>query len=233
MRKILLFVLAFIIIIPYVQGQDRTVTGIIVSGDDRPVSKIKLTIDDLPYGGVTKKDGTFKIDKLQPEDTIIVQLNNKKYAKFLLRDCSTLKLILSNDIVTVYRDGIAMENVMAQKKVYGSNNSNSTIITAKMIDRLRPRSVYDAIRMKSPGFNSMPISFNSPKIPLVYLDGIETSFDIVNSLPIESIETIEINKHGDGYGARGAAGVILVTQKKMEVSPIIPLWKSPPHPQVL
>ena len=214
MKKILLFVLTIVTFSSSAIGQSRTVTGTVVSGEDSPVSKIRLTVDGLPYGDVTKKNGTFKIEKVQSEDSIIVQLKNKNNAKFLLGDCSTLKLTLSNDMVTVHRDGVAMESVTAQKRSFGSNNSNSNIITAKMIDRLHPRTVADAIRMRSPGFNSAPISVNSAKIPLVFLDGIETTFENVNSLPIETIETIEINKHGEGYGARGAAGVITVTQKK-------------------
>ena len=215
MRKFLLFLLAFVIIMPFIQGQNKTVTGTVVNDEDIPIGKIRLTIEDLPYGDVTKKDGTFKIEKVQSEDIFVVQLKNKKNAKFPLGDCNTLKIIISNDLVTVLRDGVAMEKITAQKKVYNSKESNaSNIITAKMIERLHPRTVADAIRMKSPGLNSAPISINSGKNILYYIDGTETTVDNVYSLPIESVESIEINKHGEGYGARGAAGVIIVKLKK-------------------
>ena len=215
MKNILILLLVIVIFTPSAWGQSVTVTGTVVSNTETPVSKIRLTIEGLPYGDVTKKNGSFKLEKVLPEDTIVVPLKNKMYAKFLLGDCKTLKIVLSDNMVEVHRDGVAMEKVKAQKKTYGFGDHNSTrIVTAKMIERIKPRTVADAIKMTNPNFNARPISINSDKIPLVYLDGTETTFDNINSLPIQYVETIEVNKHGEGYGARGAAGVILVTSKK-------------------
>ena len=216
MKKYLLFVLALVIFSPSVMGQEKTVTGTVVSGEDSPLNKIKLTVEGLPFGGVTKKDGTFKLEKVQSDDIIVVLLKNNTNAKFHLGECSTLKLIVSNDMVTVHRDGVAMETATVQKKVYGSSSgaNSDNIITAKMIERLQPRTVVEAIKMKGSSFNSQPVSINSGRTPLVYLDGVETTFGNIYSLPIQYVESIEINKHGDGYGVRGAAGVIIVKTKK-------------------
>ena len=216
MIKYQLLALALVIFISSAMGQDKAVTGTVVSDENSPLSKIKLTVEGLPFGDVTKKDGSFKLEKVQSDDIIVVQLKNKTNAKFHLGDCSTLKLIVSDDMVTVHRDGVAMEKALAQKKVYSSSGgaNSDNIITAKMIERLHPRTVSEAIKMKSPSFNTQPVSINSGKTPLVYLDGVETTFDNIHSVPIQYVESIEINKHGDGYGARGAAGVIIVKTKK-------------------
>lgn len=53
--------------------------------------------------------------------------------------------------------------------------------------------------------------------PLVVIDGIQGNLDLLNQLPPDEIETIDILKDASAtaiYGSRGAAGVILVTTKK-------------------
>lgn len=53
--------------------------------------------------------------------------------------------------------------------------------------------------------------------PLVVIDGIQGNMDLLNQLPPEEIESIDILKDASAtaiYGSRGAPGVILVTTKK-------------------
>ncbi len=53
--------------------------------------------------------------------------------------------------------------------------------------------------------------------PLVVIDGVQGNIDLLNQLPPEEIESIDILKDASAtaiYGSRGAPGVILVTTKK-------------------
>ncbi len=55
--------------------------------------------------------------------------------------------------------------------------------------------------------------------PLVVIDGIQGNVDMLNQLPPNEIETVDILKDASAtaiYGSRGAAGVVLVTTKKSE-----------------
>jgi len=55
--------------------------------------------------------------------------------------------------------------------------------------------------------------------PLVVIDGIQGNLDLLNQIPPNEIETVDILKDASStaiYGSRGAAGVILVTTKKSE-----------------
>ena len=55
--------------------------------------------------------------------------------------------------------------------------------------------------------------------PLVVIDGIQGNVDMLNQLPPNEIESVDILKDASAtaiYGSRGAAGVVLVTTKKSE-----------------
>ena len=223
MRKALLFILAIVLIIPYSWGQNRSVTGIVVSKNETPINKIRVSIAGLPFYDLSKKDGSFTLDKARSDDTIVVRLKNRTYASFMLGECNKLKIVILDNEVAIHREGIDTENVYIAKGTFTFSEAKSnSVVTAKMIDRLRPQTLIDALKVFVPeiNFNQGNIALQAPKSimlenkPLVYLDGMETTFEHVNNMSVYNIERVEIDKSGYGYGARGANGVIIVNTKR-------------------
>ena len=223
MRKFLLYILVIILFIPTSWGQNRSVKGIIVSKNETPVNKIKISIAGLPFYDHSKKDGSFTLDKARSDDTIVVQLKNKIYASFMLGECDKLKIVILDDEVAIHREGVYTEKVYITKGNITFNEAKSnSVITAKMIDRMRPQTLFDALKVFVPGIslNQGDIVLQAPKSiilsnnALVYLDGMESSFEHVNGISVYDIERVEIDKSGYGYGARGANGVVIVNTKR-------------------
>jgi Outer membrane receptor proteins, mostly Fe transport len=227
MKKVLLFILAIVLIIPasWGQGQNMFVSGTVVSKNETPVNKIKMSVAGLPFYDITKKDGSFALDKVRSEDTIVVQLKNKTYASFLLGDCNTMKIVVLDDMIAIHREGVDTEKAYIKKGTFAFSEAKSnSVITAKMIDRMRPHTLADALKAFVPGINfkqgnivlQAPKSISLSNDALVYLDGMESSFEHINSISVYDIERIEIDKSGYGYGARGANGVVVVNTKRRQ-----------------
>ena len=223
MRKFLLYILVIILFIPTSWGQNRSVSGTVVSKNETPVNKIKVSIAGLPFYDTSKKDGSFTLDKARSDDTIVVQLKNKTYASFMLGECDKLKIVLLDDEVAIHREGVDTEKVYIMKGTFIFNEAKSnSVITAKMIDRMRPHTLADALKTFVPGisFNQGNLVLQPPKsialgnTALIYLDGMESSFEHVNGISVFDIERVEIDKSGYGYGARGANGVLIVNTKR-------------------
>ncbi|HCO68078.1 MAG TPA: hypothetical protein DIT04_10045, partial [Dysgonomonas sp.] len=106
-------------------------------------------------------------------------------------------------------------------RVKNNKTKRSDLLTSEDIIRLGSRTFMDAVKT-IPGVNmrqgTLAIrgvnSFNSSTEPLFILDGSETSLAALESLDIYTIESIQVNKTGFGYGVKGANGVIMVKTKK-------------------
>lgn len=108
------------------------------------------------------------------------------------------------------------------------HSSADYLVTSDWIERNNIMDVATALSMKVPGMGGSlamgvvrlgPVSSFGSQPPLVVVDGVpqpETSKDLLNDIPILSIDRIEILKLGSAasYGSRGANGVIAIFTKK-------------------
>jgi hypothetical protein len=210
-----------------VWGQDMNVTGIVVLNNGNPVKNVKLSVADFPISTKTNKNGKFTLKKVRPEDTIIVQVN-KNYAKFRIGENDTLKLVLSDNLLSVNPgDKDPVQAPFLQGTLYNSETRTVSVITSKMIERTNALTLVDAIKGRVPGVHIQTTesgeyyatmrggkSLNMSEHALVIVDGVETTLDFASNLSIHDVESIEISKDGFGYGVKGANGVIIIKTKK-------------------
>ena len=208
-------------------GQNRNVSGVIVSENNFPVKNIKLSIVDVPISAKTDKNGKFTLKKVQSGDTVVVHLSKSSYVKISLADFDSLKIVLSDNMVAIHNGENAPVMTPVLEGEYNKYETRSvSVITAKMIERRGVLSIAEAIKNMAPGVNVASNgselivtmrgikSFTLPQDALIIVDGMETSFDQANSISIHEVDNIEINKDGIGYGVKGANGVVLITLKK-------------------
>ena len=227
MKKFFLLVLAGFLFL-HSWGQARNVPGIVVSENGFPVKNIKLSVVDVPVSAKTNKNGKFLLKKVQSEDTVVVHISKKSYAKIKLADFDSLKIVLSDKMVAIHDGENAPIMASIQEGVFNAYETRSvSVITSKMIERRSVLSIADAIKTMAPGVNVVNggsgelivtmrgiKSFTLPQNALIILDGMETSFDQANAISVHEVDNIEINKDGIGYGVKGANGVVIINLKK-------------------
>jgi Outer membrane cobalamin receptor protein len=204
-------------------GQDRNVIGTIVSERGIPVKNIKLSVVGLPNTAKTNKNGEFTLKNVRSEDSIVINVNKKAYAKFCLGENDSLKLVLSDKTIAFHnQNNLPTEDILV---FYGTtskseNIASSSVVTAKMIERMNALTIEDAIKGQMAGVdvNDGAVtmrgvkSFNMSNNALVIVDGMEmTSLPNISAHDVESIEAI---KDGFGYGVKGACGVLIIKTKR-------------------
>ena len=204
-------------------GQSKSIPGIIVSENGYPLKNIKLSVINSSSSAKTNKNGRFVLKKVQASDSIIVQVSNESYVKFLLGDNDSLKLVLSDNMISVNLgslSGISFPVMLGT--YYHDFAKNASVITAQMIERMNARTVLDVLTTHVPGimYNGQGIIIRGAKSlmasndAIFIIDGTYSDFGAANNIPVEIVETIEIVKDGAGYGTRGANGVILINTKR-------------------
>ena len=229
MKKFLLLIVAGSLFLPS-WGQSRNVKGIIVSENGFPMKNVKLSVADVNYSTKTNKNGMFVLKKVNSEDTIVVHIDKNTYVKFNLGSYDSLKIVLSDNMVSIHN----RENIPLITPVYtGSINKFETrpvsVITAKMIEQRKPSDLVELIKTLVPGVKAFNTGFPSGDVsvsirgnntfasgggPLVFIDGVESTFSDANRIPVELIDYIEIVKDGVGYGVKGANGAIVIKTKR-------------------
>ena len=209
-------------------GQDRTITGLVLSADNTPIDGASVTIKGETTGTQTDSEGKFSIKASKGK---VLEFSSVGYEnlQFTLRDENTIK-------VTLTRLGKTMEDIVVVG--YGTQKRGAVTGAVSTVDvqkTLQNRPIADAGRglqgavsglsvvIPSGEVGSDPIikirgqitSFRGSSSPLILLDNVEIpSIQIVNPNDIASITILKDAASASIYGAKASNGVILITTKK-------------------
>lgn len=211
------YLLFFILSIIALTSNGQNVTGTIQNTKGKPQKGIRIQVKDTKNIIKTLADGTFIIPNAKVGDSLIVKPNDSKEAIFAINDTVGLIIIaeknhiIINDQVVFYKQKKKQDfNVITREDIKKSGARNVADVLRGRVAGLQMTGTGDNTQMTIRGKNS----FSSKTEPLFILDGSEVSFSLVNSLDIETIESVEVSKTGTGYGVRGANGVIIVKTRK-------------------
>ncbi|WP_299232010.1 TonB-dependent receptor [uncultured Bacteroides sp.] len=214
-------------------NQDRKITGRVTDSNGNPLIGVNISIVNQSGGTISDVDGNYFIeasngDKLKftyigyKEQIITVGANNVINVR-MLEDSETL------DEVVVVGYGV-------QKKVNLSGSVSA--IDGEQISTKASSNIMSALQGELPGVtitrgggkpggetSGLQIrgysSVNSTST-LVLIDGVEGDMNMLNPNDIESISVLKDAASCAIYGARAAAGVILITTKKgVEGKPVV------------
>ncbi|MHA7108475.1 TonB-dependent receptor [Sunxiuqinia elliptica] len=210
--------------LPLQDSTEKILKGKITDEKGLPLPGAAITISGTTRGVMTDIDGSFQIN---------VSPGNKLIFSFIGMTSETLEYTGQQDVnITLKEDSQELKDVVVV--AYGKQRKESVIgaITSVKVPDLRMpvgklstslagqlAGIVAVQRSGEPGsgadFWIRGVStFGANNRPLVLVDGIERSLDLVD---VEDIETFSILKDATAtavYGVRGANGVVLVTTRK-------------------
>jgi len=195
----------------------QNITGTIYKSDGKPAKGIRIGIKDSKEKIKTSSEGTFTVQNVQNKDSLLIEIDKNRSAVIAIDDQALT--------MTIEKSHLNVNGTPVAYKVK-SRKSNSNVITSEEIKKSGARSVSDLIKGQVPGVNVATGpqgtriiirgmgSFGSAPDPLYILNGSETTLQVLDSLNMEDIESVEVSKTGIGYGSKGGNGVIIVKTKK-------------------
>lgn len=227
--RLLMLLVCFSLSMGLVWAQTSTVTGIVVSDEDgEPVVGASVLVKGTTLGTVTDIDGKFSIGNV-PHSAKALQVS--------FVGMQTQEIAIKHGIIRVVlkSDSEMLDEVMVvafgtQKK--SSFTGAASVVSTEELSKHVTTNVANALVGTTPGLQlrggsgAPGASQGNIKIrgiasmyaetdPLIIVDGAPYSASLSN-IPQEDIESVTVLKDAASaalYGARGAAGVILVTTK--------------------
>lgn len=202
-------------------GQKRTIKGIITDDKGVPVIGASILEKNTLNGTVTEIDGTYTMT-LEKSDIIVVSCIGYATKEITVGNQSTIDVVLSED--TRLLDEVVVVGYGTQKKsdVSGSVTTVSgdkltKMPTANAEAALQGMAPGLAVNFGSGGAGSSPslqvrgvTSWGTDNSPLVIIDGVPGDMSYLNPEDIKSMSVLKDAATASIYGARAAAGVILI-----------------------
>lgn len=204
--------------------QDGVCKGVVKDNQGETVISASVVVKGSTNGTITGLDGDFTLDNVKRGD--VIQISYIGYvSQEVVWQGTPLNITLKEDSQTL--EEVVVVGFGSQKKA----NLTGSVSQVKMDDVLGERpvtNVKNALQGSMPGlmvsggaspgeaksFNIRgTVSINGMN-PLVLIDNVEGDIDLLNPEDIESVTVLKDAASSAIYGARAAAGVILITTKK-------------------
>lgn len=204
--------------------QDGVCKGVVKDNQGETVIGASVVVKGSTNGTITGLDGDFTLDYVKRGD--VIQISYIGYvSQEVVWQGTPLNITLKEDSQTL--EEVVVVGFGSQKKA----NLTGSVSQVKMDDVLGERpvtNVKNALQGSMPGlmvsggaspgeaksFNIRgTVSINGMN-PLVLIDNVEGDIDLLNPEDIESVTVLKDAASSAIYGARAAAGVILITTKK-------------------
>ena len=218
----------FILYSNSILAQQISVTGTVIGTDDEPIIGVSILVKGTTQGVITDLNGNYTINT-----------NSDATLVFSYVGCITQEVAIAGRKkinITLVEDSKALDEVVVIGYAVGNKRSVSGAVdrvTAKDMNLGYIATPIDAIRGKVPGMvisqdggnvNAEPTvrirgtsSLSGGNDPLVIIDGVFGSLEMLNTIAAQDIEEVTVLKDASEtaqYGSRGAAGVIVVTTAK-------------------
>ncbi len=204
----------------------RVVTGIVYDETHEPIIGASVMLKHSTAGTITDLDGQFSIDNVKTGQYL--QISFVGYQTYELRIADNT----NNYSVTLRENTKELDEVVvvgygAQKKV--NLTGAVSVVTADEVTGRPTQNMATALQGADPSLNITMnsggpssdykidirgvASINSGAKPLILVDGVEMDLKRVNSNDVESVSVLKDASASAIYGAKAAAGVVLITTK--------------------
>ncbi|WP_279165868.1 SusC/RagA family TonB-linked outer membrane protein [Phocaeicola coprophilus] len=207
--------------------QQRTVKGTVVDSEGLPVIGANILVKGTTNGVITDFEGNFLL-QVSGDCTLEISFVGYKTQEIKVTS-STRHLSVKLEEDTELLDEVVVVGYGTQKKV----NLTGSVSSVDFEEQAKSRpvtNVSNALAGMSAGVQVMQnsgqpgsdgstirirgIGTLNNNDPLVLIDGVEGSMDLVNPQDIENISVLKDAASASIYGSRAANGVILITTKK-------------------
>ena len=215
---------------PTAPNGEMTVAGTVISSaDNQPIVGANIYVEGTNVGTTTDAGGNYKLTVPASAKTVTVSFLGYDTKKISVRDIHLFKLITLADASNKLEDVVVVGfGVQKKESLVGavqsvkpsdlqtSSSNLSTSFSGKIAG------VIAVQKSGEPGADGANFwirgisTFGSGQSPLLILDGVEITNQMLNNIPPETIESFSVLKDATAtalYGSRGANGVILITTK--------------------
>ena len=208
-------------------GQSKEITGTVIDGTNMPLPGANVLIKGTSIGTQTDFDGKFAISAT-PEDVLLISFVGYENKEIPVGTNSTFDITLQEDAASL--DEVVVVGYGTQKKSVVTGAISS--VRASELENLPVTRIEQSLQGRTSGLtiaanSGQPGSSSTIRVrgitsfgnnePLWVIDGVIVDAGGIGYLNQSDIESIEVLKDAASqaiYGARAAAGVILVTTKK-------------------
>ena len=215
---------------PAAPNGEMTVSGTVISSaDNQPIVGANIYVEGTNVGTTTDAGGNYKLTVPASAKTVTVSFLGYDTKKISVRDIHLFKLITLADASNKLEDVVVVGfGVQKKESLVGavqsvkpsdlqtSSSNLSTSFSGKIAG------VIAVQKSGEPGADGASFwirgisTFGSGQSPLLILDGVEITNQMLNNIPPETIESFSVLKDATAtalYGSRGANGVMLITTK--------------------
>ncbi|MBD8488023.1 TonB-dependent receptor [Echinicola sp. CAU 1574] len=230
-RATFAFFISCLLLLPVLtQAQDREITGkVILKNDGEPLPGVAVMIEGSGTGTITDVEGLFNI-KASQGDVLVFSLLGMETQKATITNQSNLEISMEENLSSLEEVVVVGYGVQKKSVVTGAISS----VKGEDLESMPINRVEQALQGRTSGLtvaasSGQPGSGATVRVrglttfgnndPLWVVDGVVVDNGGIGYLNQSDIESIEVLKDAASqaiYGARAAAGVILVTTKKGE-----------------
>ena len=215
---------------PTAPNGEMTVAGTVISSaDNQPIVGANIYVEGTNVGTTTDAGGNYKLTVPASAKTVTVSFLGYDTKKISVRDIHLFKLIPLADASNKLEDVVVVGfGVQKKESLVGavqsvkpsdlqtSSSNLSTSFSGKIAG------VIAVQKSGEPGADGANFwirgisTFGSGQSPLLILDGVEITNQMLNNIPPETIESFSVLKDATAtalYGSRGANGVMIITTK--------------------
>ena len=215
---------------PTAPNGEMTVAGTVISSaDNQPIVGANIYVEGTNVGTTTDAGGNYKLTVPASAKTVTVSFLGYDTKKISVRDIHLFKLITlagaSNKLEDVVVVGFGVQKkeslVGAVQSVKPSDlQTSSSNLSTSFSGKIA--GVIAVQKSGEPGADGANFwirgisTFGSGQSPLLILDGVEITNQMLNNIPPETIESFSVLKDASAtalYGSRGANGVMIITTK--------------------
>lgn len=228
MKRILLLFLVLFSTSYYVSAQNRTLTGKVSDSKGTALPGVSIKVKGTTVGTTTNLDGRYTIDVPGNNSILVVTYVGYITQELPVNGRSSLDISLAEDIQGL--EEVVVVGYGTQKKVNLTGSVAS--VSAEQLEKravtkssLALQGQMSGIQVRQGGGN--PASNGASLVvrgqgtfsgagnnPLVLVDGIEASLDLVDPNDIQSVSILKDAASAAIFGSKAANGVILVETKK-------------------
>jgi TonB-linked SusC/RagA family outer membrane protein len=210
-------------------AQSIRVSGVVKDSNGNPVTGASVNVKGTPIGTISDSSGRYSLNVPGPQTVLVFSSINFGTVEQTVGDKKTINPTLSSSASNLDEVVVIGYGQTQKKRDVGGAISS---VTSKDISERQPINLFDALQGQAAGVlimndNGEPGAQGSIQIrgantfaaegnsPLYVIDGvISDNAAAINPNDIERVEILKDAASASIYGARSAAGVILITTKK-------------------
>lgn len=206
-------------------GQNHTITGTVLSSDGQQLPGVAVVEKGTVNGSITNIEGAYQLSVAGPDAVLVFSSVGLETVEINVNGQSNIDVVLEYENFGL--DEIVVVGYGTQRKV--NLTGAVSVVDGEAISRKPAANVMSSLQGEMPGVavlrsSGQPgsetsgirirgfTSSNSTST-LVLIDGVEGDMNLLNPDDIESISVLKDAAASAIYGARAAAGVVLITTK--------------------